>query len=104
MKIAAITRVRPAQLADYVCNSARAGFGYGDGYMYPHVYPHNGGRWRGQNEKPLALEGEGLPWSERLTSLLLVGLVKASLYPVLDVGNPEGDAALAKFHHAGKLS
>ena len=57
-----------------------------------------------RNKKPLALEGEGLPWSERLTSPLLVCLVKASLYPLLDVGNPEGDAALAKLHHAGKLS
>ena len=72
--------------------------------MYPHVYPHDGGGWRGQNEKPLALEGEGLPWSERVYPLLPVGLVKASLYPLLDVGNPEGDAALAKLHHAGKPS
>lgn len=55
------------------------------------------------DEKPLAVEGEGLPFSERRNSLLLVGLFKAILNPLLDVADPEGDAALAKLHRAGKL-
>ena len=56
------------------------------------------------NEKPLAVEGEGLPWSERSISLLLVGLFKASLYPLLDIANSKSNAALAELHRAGKLS
>ena len=58
----------------------------------------------GRNEKPLAVEGEGLPWSERSISLLLVGLFKASLYPLLDIANSKSNAALAELHRAGKLS
>ena len=58
----------------------------------------------GRNEKPLAVEGEGLPWSERSISLLLVGLFKASLYPLLDIANSKSNAALTELHRAGKLS
>jgi hypothetical protein len=35
---------------------------------------------------------------------MLVGSLKASLYPFLDVANAEGDAARAELHRAGKLA
>jgi hypothetical protein len=54
-------------------------------------------------KNPSLWEGEGLPFSERRNSLLLVGLFKAILNPLFDVADPEGDTALAELHRAGKL-